>query len=142
MKQFWLQVIVLIAVSLVGIFFYSSYSNLQTFSVPSLNYLFNTNPADLTKTNPSQNATQKISIADKASLNVEIADTPEKRSLGLGGRDFLATDSGMLFLFDTSTKHQFWMKGMKIPLDFIWIKGDVIVDLLPKIPPPAPGTPD
>lgn len=140
MKQFWLQVIALISVSLIGIFFYSSYNNLQTFSIPSLNSIFN--PPTQSGT-PVQTTLQKISISDKVTLKIELADTPQKRSLGLGGRDSLATDSGMLFLFDTPPgKHQFWMKGMKIALDFIWINGDQVVDLLPNIPPPTPGTPD
>lgn len=79
---------------------------------------------------------------NEALVNVAVADTAEARSQGLGGRESLATDSGMLFVFSSPDKYSFWMKGMKIPLDFIWITGDKVTDLLPNIPPPDPGVPD
>lgn len=72
----------------------------------------------------------------KLVLNIEVADNQEKRKIGLGGREKLATDSGMLFIFDEAGQPRFWMKGMKIPLDFIWINGDKVVDLLGNVAPP------
>ena len=72
----------------------------------------------------------------KAEVKIEIADTDDKKIKGLGGRESLGEDEGMLFLYSKKQNPKFWMKGMKIPLDFIWISGDVVVDLLPKIPPP------
>ena len=70
-------------------------------------------------------------------INIDVADNQSKRALGLSGRESLATDSGMLFLFDTPKKYQFWMKGMKFPLDFIWIRNKKVVDVLEKIPSPT-----
>ncbi len=90
---------------------------------------------------PSVSRISQVKI-DDALINVEVADTPETRGQGLGGRESLASDSGMLFVFPTPDKYSFWMKGMKIPLDFIWIKGTSVIDLLPDIQPPDPGTPD
>lgn len=75
-------------------------------------------------------------------ITVEVADTQQKRTKGLGGRETLASDSGMLFIFDESKKYSFWMKGLKFPLDFIWIRGNEVVDILENIPPPSPGQPD
>lgn len=69
-------------------------------------------------------------------IDVEIADTDNKRRLGLGGRDVLATNSGMLFIFESPRIPSFWMKGMKFPLDFIWIKGEKVVDLTLNVAPP------
>jgi len=77
-----------------------------------------------------------------ANLTVEIVDTQDKRNKGLGGRESLASDSGMLFIFPEPSKHSFWMKGVSFPLDFVWIKGEVVVDLLQNIPPPTPGQED
>lgn len=74
---------------------------------------------------------------DGAVLNVEIADTPATRSEGLGGRENLASDSGMLFIFDSIGQYSFWMKGLKFPLDFIWIKDGVVVDITKNVPPPT-----
>jgi uncharacterized protein len=78
----------------------------------------------------------------KTTFNIEIVDEPEERSLGLGGRDSLATGSGMLFIFDKSEKYRFWMKGMRFPLDFIWINDTRVVDILPEMKPPEPNQPD
>lgn len=75
-------------------------------------------------------------------IKAEVADTTEKRKQGLGGRTSLATDMGMLFIFEKPDKYPFWMKGISIPLDFIWIKGDTILDILTNVPQPATGQKD
>ncbi len=75
-------------------------------------------------------------------LNVEIADTKEKRTKGLSGRDNLASDSGMLFIFPDTSQYSFWMKGLSFPLDFVWIKGDKVVGILENVPPQASGQAD
>jgi uncharacterized membrane protein (UPF0127 family) len=75
-------------------------------------------------------------------VNAEIADTKEKKGSGLGNRDSLATDSGMLFVFDKPDKYKFWMKGMHFALDFIWILDDKVVDILPNVQPPTLGQDD
>lgn len=75
-------------------------------------------------------------------LNVEISDTAAKRSQGLGGRDLLAEDAGMLFLFDNANTYKFWMKGVKFPLDLIWIRGKTIVDITKNAPPADPTAPN
>lgn len=67
-------------------------------------------------------------------VNVEIADTPEKMALGLGERDSLPEDSGMLFVYGTKTPAVFWMKGMRFPLDIIWIADNKVVDIHEKVP--------
>jgi uncharacterized membrane protein (UPF0127 family) len=52
---------------------------------------------------------------------VEVADTPESRALGLGGRDAMAADAGMLFDLGETRTPTFSMRGMRFPLDIIWI---------------------
>ncbi|MBI3485702.1 DUF192 domain-containing protein [Candidatus Daviesbacteria bacterium] len=83
----------------------------------------------------------KLKVKD-AVVNAEIADTQAKRAKGLSGRDSLASDSGMLFLYEKPGNYIFWMKGMKFSLDFIWIKGDSVVDLTENVSPPQPGQTD
>ncbi len=64
-----------------------------------------------------------LSVRDKVYL-VEIADTGAERQKGLGGREFLAENNGMLFVFDKPDRYSFWMKDTLIPLDIIWISED------------------
>ncbi len=54
-------------------------------------------------------------------LRVEVAATPEQRSLGLMYRKSLKKDRGMLFLFESDTKQSFTMRNTFIPLDMIFI---------------------
>ena len=84
-----------------------------------------------------------ITIGD-AEFAAEIADTPELRSKGLGERDSLAEQTGMLFIFSGGQASSFWMKGMRFPLDFVWIGTDcTVVDLTENVqhsPPDAPSS--
>ena len=57
-------------------------------------------------------------------FQVEVADTPAKRELGLQYRRDLAPDRGMIFLFPSESEHSFWMKNTPIPLDMIFINRD------------------
>ena len=76
-------------------------------------------------------------------FEVEVADTPQSRSKGLSGRDSLPDMSGMIFVFESGRTSNFWMKGMRIPLDFVWIGEEcTIVDTHSNVQPPAPSTDD
>ena len=75
-------------------------------------------------------------------VNIEVADTAPERSKGVSGRTSLANDSGMLFVFPESKKYQFWMKGMKFPLDLIFIQNGKVVDLIKAASPPPEGQDD
>ncbi len=90
---------------------------------------------------PTSSQMTQIKI-NETTVKVDLADSPDERKKGLGGRESLASDSGMLFIFEKSGKYSFWMKGLKFPLDFIWIKDKKIVDLLKNIPPPQAGQKD
>jgi len=63
-------------------------------------------------------------------VNVEIADQPGERTLGLMNRDILEKDHGMLFIFEGEDYWSFWMKNTLIPLDLIFISDQyTIVDI-------------
>ena len=58
-------------------------------------------------------------------FRVEVADEPAERSRGLMGREHLAADAGMLFLYpdDQAGGSGFWMYRTLIPLDIAFIDG-------------------
>lgn len=56
-----------------------------------------------------------------------IARTSEERAKGLSGRDILCEDCAMLFVFEKPGRYGFWMKGMRFPLDILWIRNGRVV---------------
>lgn len=71
-------------------------------------------------------------------FDVLVADNPIKRSRGLSGRESLAENEGMLFLFSGAGYQVFWMKGMLIPIDIIWVKDNRVVGFEKNVQ-PEPG---
>ena len=69
------------------------------------------------------NPTETIEIEDQK-YDIEIADTEEKRMIGLKNIDSLKDKQGMLFIFDNLTTDSFTMKETKIDLDIIFIDED------------------
>src|SRR5688572_8429648 len=57
-------------------------------------------------------------------LHVEIADTPEKQTLGLMYRTHLPDTKGMLFPHDEPRELTMWMRNTFIPLDMVFIRAD------------------
>jgi uncharacterized protein len=73
-------------------------------------------------------AQPKVTIAPKegreATFQVEVADNPSKRELGLQYRRELTPDRGMIFLFPEEAQHAFWMRNTPLALDMIFISRD------------------
>jgi uncharacterized membrane protein (UPF0127 family) len=57
-------------------------------------------------------------------ITAEIADTPQRRALGLMYRDRLAPDHGMLFVFDRAARHCMFMRNTRIPLSAAFLDAD------------------
>ncbi len=70
-------------------------------------------------------------------FEVEIADNVILQARGLSGRESLPENKGMLFIFDRLAIQNFWMAGMKFPLDIIWIRGDKVAGFAENVPPAA-----
>lgn len=126
MKKFAVQTILLLIIIGVALVFFSPAGQTTKLDIPFL---------------PQPPRFQTLQIND-SKLNVEIADTESKRNKGLSGRNSLGVDEGMLFIYPNLGKHAFWMKGMKFPLDFVWINNRKVIDLIPGVPPPVAGEKD
>jgi len=107
----------------------------STQSVPSTQYLVPSTQVGQRITSTSMPASQSFSVlgtrysvlAIKAPLGVihaMVASTSEQQSLGLGQRDSLPANDGMLFPFAVPGQYGFWMKDMRFPLDMVWISSD------------------
>lgn len=65
---------------------------------------------------------ERISVElDGRPYVLELADSPEKRRIGLMFRDRLPPGSGMLFLYERSGDYRIWMKNTRIPLTVLWL---------------------
>jgi hypothetical protein len=86
-------------------------------------------------------ATVAFTGAGGKRIKVEVADSPEKRTLGLMYRDSLAGDRGMWFIFSRDGELVFWMKNVRFPIDIIFIDGDYNIRTIWKSAPPCASEP-
>ncbi len=90
---------------------------------------------------PEARATAEIVVGDTP-LTVELARSPDETTLGLGYRNGLPEDRGMLFIFPEPSQRMFWMKGMRFCLDIIWILDGQITGAAENACPDPDGTDD
>jgi len=80
------------------------------------------------------NATAALSIRTDdgtVSLDVQVADTPDERQIGLMGRESLSPYDGMAFLWEEPVVSSFWMKDTLIPLSIaFWDDAGRIISIL------------
>ena len=79
---------------------------------------------------------RQIKIKDQV-FKLEVADTLAKKQKGLADRESMPQNYGMIFTFEKKGIYSFWMKGMRFPLDFLWIDGDKIVEITRNVPVPS-----
>lgn len=82
-----------------------------------------------------------IVVGDRE-VTVDLAVTGAQQQLGLGYRNGLDEDHGMLFIGDSPEPKTFWMKGMRFCLDIIWIEDGQIVGAAESVCPDPDGTLD
>lgn len=126
MKKFVIQSILLILVIGLALVFVNPARQNQNIELPFF---------------PQRAKFMSLQINEKV-IKVEVADTAAIRKKGLGDRQSLVEQDGMLFIFDRVERYPFWMKGLSFPLDFVWIRGDKIIDILENISPPTSGQKD
>ncbi len=77
--------------------------------------------------------TTRIKLHDQIFF-VELAVTPSEKERGLGYRDNLEAGHGMLFPYDRKDQYSFWMKGMRFPIDILWMDERTVVDITANVP--------
>lgn len=88
----------------------------------------------------SENLPELDARIGDARLRVELAASALARARGLGYRDALGEDRGMLFSFGRAEQRAFWMKGMRFPIDIVWLRDGVVVDVTADVPPQGDAT--
>jgi uncharacterized membrane protein (UPF0127 family) len=63
-------------------------------------------------------------------IDAQVANTPQSRTVGLMFRQSMATNEGMLFVFEQPATQCFWMKNTLLPLTAAFVADDgTIVNL-------------
>lgn len=70
----------------------------------------------------------EVKVADKT-LNAYLAVSPLEMEAGLSAFSQISDKQGMLFSFNPPSRPGFWMKGMKFPIDIIWVNNLRVVDI-------------
>ena len=78
--------------------------------------------ATLRGLHPAHNADQILYTETATPLYLFVADTEQEREKGLGDREPIKGDEGMLFVFSSPDLQGIWMKGMRFPLDILWLQ--------------------
>lgn len=79
-----------------------------------------------------------IRLPDAQIIRAELADTNQKRAIGLMHRRRLPEGTGMLFVMPEQKLVSFWMKNMLFAIDFIFLSEDgTITGVVPNVPAPS-----
>lgn len=78
--------------------------------------------------------TSAVIQVDGRPLTVEVAYTDKARQKGVMGKEGLADDQGMLFIYPDSRNRSFWMKTVTFPLDIAFIRSDGTIVRIAQMP--------
>lgn len=102
-------------------------------SYSSMNFVDQSTP----NASPSKRLSGNVAVSVRnLNIDAQIAAKASDRKKGLGGRDSLPLNQGLLFVFDIKGPYVFWMKDVKFAIDIIWMdENKRIVDILASVPP-------
>jgi uncharacterized membrane protein (UPF0127 family) len=87
-------------------------------------------------TSPKESDTIVVTFPSGATLEAEVADTPEKLLFGLAFREALPPSTGMLYIFETTGMHRLNTKQYKVAVDMIWLdESRHVVQFYENVPP-------
>jgi uncharacterized membrane protein (UPF0127 family) len=96
-----------------------------------------TDPDNVAQT-PVVNTESCLRLPDSSDckFKMEVANTTDKRAIGLSYRDSMDQGKGMLFIFDRTAEQCMWMKDMKFDLDMLWLNEQKeIIKIERQVPP-------
>lgn len=95
--------------------------------------------ADAKATDDAQNApeTLRVRLGDET-FRLELALDNQTRTLGLGGRDQIPRDGGMLFVFPQPAQLTFVMRDCPVPIDVAFLDGGGRVVAIHEMQPEEP----
>jgi uncharacterized membrane protein (UPF0127 family) len=76
-------------------------------------------------TTDAQNGTQ-VFVEDEdgeplGNVTVEVSDTQSERYTGLSEHESLGPNEGMLFVYDSESRHAYVMRSMDFPIDIVYV---------------------
>lgn len=98
----------------------------------------------LTLLDPGEYERTTVTIVDDngtelATVDVQVADSRDKRRIGLSRTDSLANGTGMLFVHDSTDSRRYHMRNMTIGLDIAFVDSDGTITEIHDAPEPAVG---
>jgi uncharacterized membrane protein (UPF0127 family) len=77
-------------------------------------------PATAPATQPDNKPTEQIEIAGER-FKLEVSADDQSREKGLSGRNEIAADGGMVFIFPDTAMRSFWMPECVIDIDIVFL---------------------
>lgn len=81
-----------------------------------------------------QMKTNASATVNKQTFVVEKITDGKAQQIGLTKYEKIKPEQGMLFVFEKPDYHPFWMRGMKFPIDMIFINDATVVGVYENLP--------
>jgi uncharacterized membrane protein (UPF0127 family) len=83
----------------------------------AISFIFN---KDTAKAPSPVSSTSCLNVGGRC-IELERLETNQKRLKGLSDREYLAANTGVLFVYDSPASECIWMKDMRFSIDTIWL---------------------